>query len=106
MAAPIVFIDFKIRQERLAREECVERYATITVCRASCVLKSKISLTTDAKEKKESIKTSKYQEWMFMDDIPRFSLYKPMRKSSGYLREHNPSRGFVQGIDEPPQVNV
>ncbi|MBD8489951.1 hypothetical protein IFO69_14435 [Echinicola sp. CAU 1574] len=106
MAAPIVFIDFKIQQERLALEECIERYATITVCRANCVLKTKIQLTTDTKEKKKSVKTSKYQEWIFIEDIPSFSLYKPRRKSSGYLREHDPSRGFVQGIDEPPQVNV
>lgn len=106
MAAPIVFIDFKIHQERLAREECVERYAFITICRANCVLESKIKLATETKKRNESIKTNKYQEWLFIEDLPKFPLPKKKVKKSGFHFPTVHSPGFSNGIDKPPQFYV
>ncbi|WP_137404265.1 hypothetical protein [Echinicola rosea] len=103
LAAPIVYMDFKIHQERLAKVACVERNAPITICRANCVLVNKLQLTTDTPEDEKSLKIEKQQELLFMSALPVFLFCgnAPIPKISSSTG--NPCIGFDHRLKKPPK---
>ncbi len=50
---PLIYVDFELREEYIAKVLCVERDKSITLCKGSCYLTSQLGKATEQQEKNE-----------------------------------------------------
>ncbi|AGA80232.1 hypothetical protein [Echinicola vietnamensis] len=104
LAAPIVYVDFKIHQEQLAKVACVDRNAPITVCRANCVLVSKLQLTADASDEEKNLKGERHQEILYFSNFPVFQFFSKVPIIKMAWGKGIPCKGFDHRPIKPPNI--
>lgn len=74
----LVFISFKINQDYIAKNLCVEKDVEDSTCKGCCQLKKKLENQKDQKDQLPPTQNSKYNVDFFAQDINRISLFLPL----------------------------
>ncbi|GGZ38694.1 hypothetical protein GCM10007049_34820 [Echinicola pacifica] len=103
LGSAILYLDFKLHQEQLAREKCVQRNEPITICRANCVLVSKLEISNESEEKQPSMKSSKELEQFIISEMPHFDFLGIATSAPIHVYFPWINEDFSSNIEKPPE---
>ena len=106
MLVPLIYLDFEVRKDYIAKVLCIKRDKPMTVCGGSCYLAKKLDLAQKQEEKKEAINPSEisfFHELNVQIEVSRnnFSILK-----SSFFKYNEPYSGLLNSFDifHPPRL--
>lgn len=81
----LIYLDFVLDQDRIARELCVERSVPESCCAGKCVLESRLDQVERAKGDEQDASLPELPESIVLfQELPDFTLPDPLQSSGDY----------------------
>ena len=104
---PVIYLDFNLRQDFIAKTLCINKDEPITVCNGNCFLARQLNKAQEQQQEKQSFFTGKTDLTFFTKSITSFifssGIVYQVSSFTAYTSGCMPS-DFVKGIFHPPQV--
>ncbi len=101
---PLIYLDFELRKEYIAKVLCIERDKPITVCGGSCYITKQLEKVSEQQEKEEKTNTPLFV--FFFQKVPSVLIDLSPGKLSelDYLAYQEPlySEPYLSGVYHPP----
>lgn len=104
----LILIDFEINRDFIASVLCIEKDVTGSTCNGQCYLSKELKSATEDNEKSDKIASEK--EIILFSSIPKkgiteYGLFNLIPSSFQVYSVGALSRGYLESVDNPPQVN-
>ena len=96
LLVPVIYLDFEMRQDYIAKVLCVERDKPMTVCGGSCYLADQLNKAQ--KNQEESGKTLPKDFTFFLDVYKQFSINSKPPTAIQDLKFHSLSDSIVESL--------
>lgn len=103
---PLIYLDFNVRQDYIAKVLCINRDKPMLNCNGSCVLAQKLKQAQEQDESSKNI-TQKLEISFFFAQCPQYKINNSSRELSTPFNIFiiaNYSKGHLHAIFHPPQV--
>ena len=103
---PLIYLDFKVRQDYIATVLCVNRDKPELNCNGQCILMQKIKEAQEQEEEAPGV-TYRLEISFFFSDLPQFELNNPESNMDNNLELYNTSnllKGHPSEIFHPPSI--
>lgn len=104
---PVIYLDFNLRQDFIAKTLCINKDEPITVCNGNCFLTRQLHKAQEQQQEKQGVFTGKTDFTFFTKSLSSFIFLSGINYQNDtfidYASDFIPS-DFVKGIFHPPQV--
>lgn len=106
LMVPLIYLDFELRRDYIAKVLCINRDEPITVCGGKCYLDLRLEQATEQQEQESRANNRPLEIYFFNEERPLHQFcYSPGTEGSPLLSYVSPGtpRTFTGDIFRPPQ---
>jgi len=101
----VIFVNFKINQDFIAKNLCVDKEIEESTCQGTCQLKKelkKVEKKSDEPIQNKSIVESEITN-LYLEEIKKFTIISANKINKSYFQSNSkPVSGFSQSLFRPP----
>ena len=109
LMVPLIYIDFEVRRDYIAKVLCINQDQPITTCGGKCYLNNRLRSTTKQQEHNSITSLNKIHISFFKERIFQVSFDSSLHallRNYLVVQGENPCNEFPHDIFHPPQVTT
>ena len=107
LMVPLIYLDFSVRRDYIAKVLCIERDEPMTVCGGSCYLSGQLKRVAEQQEKEATMPNQKPGFSFFYKALSpvEFRTYgDTMASPASFSGHQHMSSSFLRGVFRPPRT--
>ena len=100
-----IYALFKVNQDYLTANNCINRFAPSELCYATCVLEATIQDSQEQNQAPGTLFDQNQKVVYVLDELPKLNLFYPFKQSNQPIQSLTLfSQTFLTDVFQPPEV--